>query len=265
MKQRPSLLTIIQSKRKAVYAFFAVTIFLLLVIAIPVALKTRSSRQSGSAQMSENGAILGTSNQTSIQSNAVEPIPSLNPTMYRFWDDDTVSNSGDSIHYLRQSSASPSDVHQRENRTLAPRGISFSPSYVPSDMPTASPSSQPSASPSTAPSGLPTVQSNELSGVNISFIPGLLTHIEFGLLLSSGLTARPLAVSGQRVEYTDGSRSSIPFHSLPDAGATFSRSDGGWVYVNNAEVDTENGGGVGALTFDGQGNIIDYKMVLENT
>ena len=60
---------------------------------------------------------------------------------------------------------------------------------------------------------------------------------------------------------------------LSFSGATFTdvrhHNRGGWVYVSNAEIrhqDKDMGeGGVGSLTFDSQGRIINYKRVLNGT
>lgn len=100
-----------------------------------------------------------------------------------------------------------------------------------------------------------------------------------GLILSQGLTARRIATTGRRVDYnSDGTeKSDIAFHWFPDAGATFAdpRADnvGGWIYVSNSEVDAtkvdfdigEFPGGVGALTFNAAGAILEYQMVLDQT
>lgn len=53
------------------------------------------------------------------------------------------------------------------------------------------------------------------------------------------------------------------WHIDPDGGAVFpSKADGGWVYVSNSE---ETPGGVGALRFDAEGNLIDAYSILEDT
>jgi hypothetical protein len=56
-----------------------------------------------------------------------------------------------------------------------------------------------------------------------TYIPGDLSKVENGLLLSTGLTARIIATSGNRVTYTgsSGGQSSISFHAAPDAAAVF--------------------------------------------
>lgn len=54
------------------------------------------------------------------------------------------------------------------------------------------------------------------------------------------------------------------WHVAPDGGAVFPvDSDGGWVYVSNSE-DTNNGG-VGALRFDKEGNILKAYRILDDT
>jgi hypothetical protein len=106
----------------------------------------------------------------------------------------------------------------------------------------------------------------------ITFVPGLLIHVEQGLLLSKGLTARIIAQSGQLVEYqntTYGNRSSLKFHGMPDFGATFKdrRLDnpGGFVYVSNSEMETPGAGAVGSITFDRHGNVLRYELLLNGT
>ena len=107
------------------------------------------------------------------------------------------------------------------------------------------------------------------TGSNVTYAPGLLVTEMEGLLLSQGLTARIIATSGQKVQYHDGSQSSLVFHDKPDAAATFMderpNNPGGWIYVTNSEADlnTTFPGGVGAITFDRNGNVMDYQSILE--
>jgi hypothetical protein len=121
------------------------------------------------------------------------------------------------------------------------------------------------------PSVVPTASVSEgETNTPATYVPGHLTRSENGLLLSEGLKSRILAQSGQRVPYGTGGQSSINFHGLPDFGAIYKDerpgNEGGWIYVSNSEVRLiKNKGGVGALTFDKHGNVMDYKMVLEGT
>lgn len=56
------------------------------------------------------------------------------------------------------------------------------------------------------------------------------------ILLSNGLSAKPIAFAGQYVQLKDGSaQSNLYFHKKPDAAAVFELPDtGGWLYVTNA-------------------------------
>ncbi|KAG7364397.1 DUF839 domain containing protein [Nitzschia inconspicua] len=131
-----------------------------------------------------------------------------------------------------------------------------------SSSPTSSPSSSPSTNPTDSPSDKP-------SEFRATYVPGNLIKLENNLLLSEGLTARLIATADQKVQYHDGTFSQRPFHNLPDGGATFSDTRdwnvGGWIYVSNSEMKELGQGGVGAITFDKNANIIDYRMILENT
>jgi sugar lactone lactonase YvrE len=116
-----------------------------------------------------------------------------------------------------------------------------------------------------APSTTPTI---EPLATEPTYMPGNLTTRKLDLLLSEGLDARIVAITGQNVPYSLGDRSIDVFHQNPDAGATFpdpnEGNPGGWIYTSNSEVDFQQGG-VGALTFDKNGNVIDYRMVLKNS
>lgn len=144
------------------------------------------------------------------------------------------------------------------------------PSNILSSLPSDQPSSDPSVLPTTIPSFGPSL-------VESTFNPGDLTVHQYGLRLSTGLQARILAHSGSVLSYdvrsvlgNNQSQSSRIFHGMPDAGATFvdprADNEGGWIYVSNSEVRTPRGlGGVGALSFNRNGELIDYRMVLEGT
>lgn len=108
------------------------------------------------------------------------------------------------------------------------------------------------------------------------YIPGLLTVTQEGMYLSNGLQARLIARTGAYVDYEsstasvrddDSTYSATTFHLLPDHGDTFidtrKGNPGGWIYVSNSE--TPLIGGVGAITFDKDGKVIDYRRVLEGT
>ncbi len=80
-----------------------------------------------------------------------------------------------------------------------------------------------------------------------------------GLRLPVGFTSRVVATSNTVVPGT-----SHTWHRAPDGGATFATNDGGWIYVSNAERSFGNGG-VGALRFDADANVVDAYSILTGT
>lgn len=103
-----------------------------------------------------------------------------------------------------------------------------------------------------------------------TYIPGKLTHKQNGLILSQGLSSRIVARTGQQVELFSptGSNTFLSqrnFHDEPDGAAVLDwHETGGWIYVSNAEVKNQKGG-VGAIYFDANGNVVDYQRLLEGT
>lgn len=79
-----------------------------------------------------------------------------------------------------------------------------------------------------------------------------------GLRLPPGFTSRIVARSGEIPAGT------YPWHRLPDGGATFALANGGWIYASNSE-EMPGLGGVGALEFDPDGNLIDAFPILAGT
>ena len=83
-----------------------------------------------------------------------------------------------------------------------------------------------------------------------------------GLRLPRGFASRIVARSGQIVH--DGSP--YRWHNAPDGGACFATDDGGWIYVSNSEVkQVAGGGGVGALRFAANGDIVAAYPILEQS
>jgi len=99
------------------------------------------------------------------------------------------------------------------------------------------------------------------------FVPGLLNQLdeENGIFLAQGLTARTVGVSGKRVHYADGTKSKDTMHIFPDAAGCFDLEDGGYVYASNSEVPFGFilGAGVGSFIFDSNGDLQEYRRVLE--
>lgn len=79
-----------------------------------------------------------------------------------------------------------------------------------------------------------------------------------GIMLPAGFASRELARGGSTVAGTG-----YTWHSAPDGGATY-RVRGGWVYVSNSERFAPNGG-VGALRFDRDGQVVDAYAICAGT
>ena len=78
-----------------------------------------------------------------------------------------------------------------------------------------------------------------------------------GIRLPAGFTSRVIAHSGQMLF-------GYKWHAAPDGGATFATADGGWIYVSNSELKNK-AGGVGAVRFNAQGQLIDAYSILSHT
>ena len=150
----------------------------------------------------------------------------------------------------------PTTVNPTTDAPTAPPGISTTDTPTTPNAPTDSPTTD---APTTSP---PTTDP-------LAYRPGVLTTIENGLYLSHGLKSRVIAISNQKVRYHNGDQSSLRFHDWPDGGDVFPDktpgNEGGWIYVSNAEEDRQGKGGVGAITFDAEGNVLEYKMILTGT
>lgn len=82
---------------------------------------------------------------------------------------------------------------------------------------------------------------------------------ENGLRLPAGFTSRIVARTGEVV-----GNSGYTWHGAPDGGATFATGDGGWIYTSNSELNGGQGG-VGALRFDAEGQLVDAYSILSGT
>ncbi len=80
-----------------------------------------------------------------------------------------------------------------------------------------------------------------------------------GVLIPEGFSLRLVATAG--LQPTPGVLGYL-WHPYPDGGAVFPMADGGWVYVSNSEFVP---GGVGALRFGANGDLLDAYPILENT
>jgi hypothetical protein len=137
--------------------------------------------------------------------------------------------------------------------TTNPRDISAEHTDVPETPPTASPTQTPK----------PTL-------MVATFVPGKLTVLSNKLRLSEGLKCRIIAETGAPIHFTGISKvafSTELFHDQPDGAAVYEDLEtGGWVYVSNSEViDPPGQGGVFGIYFDRNGDVIDYKPLLQGT
>jgi len=89
---------------------------------------------------------------------------------------------------------------------------------------------------------------------------GLLAADLNGVKLPPNFSSRIVARSG----FNPISSSPYVWHGAPDGGAVFETDSGGWVYVSNSELNA-NQGGVGALVFDANANIVDAYSILDGT
>jgi len=100
-----------------------------------------------------------------------------------------------------------------------------------------------------------------------------------GLFLPPGFTSRKIAEAYSPVKLAGGGESSYVWHRAPDGGAVIPQEDGGWIYVSNSEIPIVadeflddpgsemcgEQGGVGAVRFDADGNVIGAYPVLQGT
>lgn len=114
-------------------------------------------------------------------------------------------------------------------------------------------SSPPSAQPPTLPPPVDPPPTPPARGL-LRVPPLATTPDENNLLIPQGFKSRVIAEANRLVPGTN-----LLWHSDPDAGAVFAAPDGGWVYVSNCEFLP---GGVNALRFDPNGEVIDGYNVL---
>lgn len=99
------------------------------------------------------------------------------------------------------------------------------------------------------------------SSPGVTYRPGEATVLMEGLLLSTGLQARKIAIVGQTVKFDNGGESKEVFHSAPDGAGIFvdPSGSGDYVYVSNSESPID--GGVGAIRFHSTGQVIGYHRL----
>lgn len=83
---------------------------------------------------------------------------------------------------------------------------------------------------------------------------------ENGIALPAGYTSRIVARSKEMVAGT-----SYTWHNAPDGGACYDAGDGGWIYVSNSEQFAPGAGGVSAIRFDANGEIVAAYNILSGS
>ena len=151
-----------------------------------------------------------------------------------------------------------------ESPTTAPVTVTGSPTQVTAtEAPT-----QTIVSATDAPTTSPTTPATDPGQQESTFVMGRLSKIENGLTLSEGLSSVIIAKTSDQVLYpSTGELSVAQFHARPAGGDTFADTrggnDGGWVYLSGRDASVE--GGVGQLTMNSEGDVINYEMILEGT
>jgi hypothetical protein len=137
----------------------------------------------------------------------------------------------------------------------------------PTSIPTKAPTTRkPTNAPTSAlPTQLPT-DVPSASPADPTLVLGKLVTVENGMTLSEGLSSRLIATTNQTILYGTGVFSALRMHGHAAGGDTFvdtrPGNPGGWVYLSGRD---EAVGGVAALTFNKDGQVIDYEMILEET
>jgi hypothetical protein len=114
------------------------------------------------------------------------------------------------------------------------------------------------SSPSSSSIQSPTVQQTFLRGDLAVDVKSL------GIKICTGMQVKVLTKANETVVFENGSESDLKFHSMPDGAAIIELDDDGYVYVSNAEMSSGRGGVYG-LYFNNNGDMIDYKQLLNDT
>ena len=188
------------------------------------------------------------------------------------WYDVQVSSNCPLYNSDSGSGNSVINTEEEKEDTVAPTST---PTTTSTDAPTPAPTTfitdAPTPAPTTFITDAPTFEPTSRATVSptemvLTYQPGNLTRYQQGMWLSEGLSVRLLAISGQPVWYENGEESGIPFHYRPDGADIFAETRqwnrGGYIYVSNSEI---RDGGVFAITFNANGDVIDYQHLLRSS
>ena len=140
----------------------------------------------------------------------------------------------------------------------------LTPTRLPTKKPMSYPTNIPTKYPTKSPTERPTLLTSAPPAKPLIFGDLTLTNKEIGMLLSTGLSVKILANAGSTVDFSNGNKSELKWHTKMDGAGTISLPNGGYVYVSNSE-ERDGLGGVYGLYFDRNGNIVDYKVLLSRT
>ncbi|MBR9814916.1 DUF839 domain-containing protein, partial [bacterium] len=116
-------------------------------------------------------------------------------------------------------------------------------------------------------SGQLTIPAGPLANIGpvqpVTLTAGAIDGVDDEVTAPAGFDVRVVARQGLNPLTGQADPNGFEWHIDPDGGAVYpATADGGWVYVSNSE---ETPGGVGALRFDADGNLIDAYPILEGT
>jgi len=193
---------------------------------------------------------------------------------------EVVSSTQEETQHVSISSADPiipddevvvPDIESTDEEELPLYLLNMTNSNSPSGTPTSSPitaipsqspiTSSPTQSPtiSSVPTSSPTPKNPYFFGTEFITVPDL------GIEMSAGLKVKLIAKTGEKVQYVNGTNSTLAWHTRSDAAGIIPLDDGGYVYMSNSEEYAEDGGGVYGLYFNSEGEITEYKALLTGT
>jgi len=91
-----------------------------------------------------------------------------------------------------------------------------------------------------------------------------ITNDDLGIEISAGLSVRLVATAGEQVEFSNGEKSNLKYHTMTDGAGVIELDHGSYAYVANSEESSGNGGVYG-LYFDSKGNVHDYRVLMKGT
>ena len=247
---RKSVTATIFDRRNSILASIILALILALFIGVGLMLT------SGKGNRGDDESAFGI---TGSRSTDIALFPSTEPSIVPSAEPSMPPSLSPSIEPSIEPSNEPSNEPSSEPSNEPSNVPSYVPSTKPSIPPSLSPSSSPSSNPVTSsptghPSDLPTVflTSTPTSSptdvptsipptspapTESSFIPGdlAIVNTDLDIRISSGLSVKVIARTGEFTEYGDGSSSNQRLHGMMDGAGIVPLPDGGYVYLSNSE------------------------------